>query len=217
MLFLKVVESQGQNVSMAARLHLWLPVTCVLGPHRCRWGCMRQFHTHTGGSGSMAQSDGWSFHIPPVGGHEKKKSNRIRDLGEKKEKCLTKMHWKKSCIIRDAVLVVNSHPVWLKIYHFRFWLGCVSQFCASVLSGLQFKPHCQKNVSKHQITVRQKPETAEHLSCEVCLWWGLRVKSIWMFCKTWWLKTVWLDQNKTAFFYFLFWKSNQGFYFLMKK
>lgn len=97
----------------------------------------------------------------------KKKSNRIRDLGEKKEKCLTKMHWKKCCIIRNAVLVVNSHPVWLKIYHFRFWLGCVWQFCASVLSGLQFKPHCQKNVSKHQITVRQKPETAEHLSCEV--------------------------------------------------
>lgn len=51
-------ESEGQNVSMAARLRLWLPVTCVLGPRRCRWGCTRLFHTHTGGSGSTAQSDG---------------------------------------------------------------------------------------------------------------------------------------------------------------
>lgn len=144
---------------------------------------------------------------------------------KKENKCITKMHWKKSCIIHNALLV-NSRPVWLKICHFRFWLGCVWQLCVSVSSRLQFRPHCQKNVSKHQITVRQKPETAEHLSCGVCLWWGLRVKSNWMFCKTWWLKTFWLDRNKTAewnLFYFFsfsnkrFWNSNQGFYFLMKK
>ena len=35
-----------------------------------------------------------------------------------------------------------------------------------------------KNVSKHHITVRQRPRKAEHLSCEVCLLWGLRVKPI---------------------------------------
>lgn len=54
----EVEENEGHRVSTAALPHLWLPVTCVLGPHRCRWDCRRPSHTRTGGSGSTAQSDG---------------------------------------------------------------------------------------------------------------------------------------------------------------
>lgn len=34
-------------------------------PHRCKWGCRLQCHTHTGESGSMVQSAGWSYRIHP--------------------------------------------------------------------------------------------------------------------------------------------------------
>lgn len=50
---------------MAARLRLWLPVTSVLDPRRCRWGCTPPSHTRTGGSGSRARSDGWSYRTLP--------------------------------------------------------------------------------------------------------------------------------------------------------
>lgn len=171
---------------MAARPRVWLPVTCVLGPRRCRWGCTRPFRTHTGGSGSTAQWGGWSFHIPPEG-EQNKTPTGLETFPKKKKIMITKTKWKeKGYITHNAPLMVNNPSAWLRtilsIISAIGWLvfgSSVPWRCVSAWPGLQIRPHCQReNVSKHHITVWQKPRKAVHLSCEVCLLWGLRAKPI---------------------------------------
>lgn len=55
-----------------------------------------------------------------------------------------------------------------------------------------------KNVSKHHITVRQRPRKAEHLSCEVCVLWGLRVKPIHCSVRLNELKNILVRPNTTV-------------------
>lgn len=147
---------------MDAWLCLWLPVTCVLGRHRCRWGCRRLSHTHTGGSGSRAQSDGWSYHIPPERQQNKTQTAQDNENAVDKGRCL----------IYSALLMVNNSSVCLKnitsITSSAGWLlfGSAVPLSVSGWLWLPIGPHSHReNVSKHHLSVWLKPRKAAPLRC----------------------------------------------------
>lgn len=144
----------------------------------------------------------------------KTKPSGIRDLGKKKKRKKRKTlniscNGKKGYITYNAPLMVNNPSAWLKtITSIISTVGCLV-FGSSVLwlsvsawPGLHIRPHCRReNVSKHHITVWQKPRKAVHLSCQV----RLRLKPIQCSVGPDNWKTFWLDQKKLL-------SENVGFY-----
>ena len=58
-----------RHMSVIVVIMVVWPGVCVRGWHRCTPGCTLRSRTRTGGCGSTARSDGWSFRTRPVRMH----------------------------------------------------------------------------------------------------------------------------------------------------